>query len=97
MPIVRKTAEVDEDLRRIAAYIMNDSVSAALDWVERTELLFQMLSTQPELGEQITTRRYKEARRYAHGNYVIYYQPLTGGVLERFHGGSSAISVGSVK
>ena len=80
MPTVRRTPRVEQDLRQIVDFIAKDNLSAALSWLDETEALFRLLATQPEMGQRRQTKRFKRTRRHAHGNYVIYYRPITDGI-----------------
>ncbi len=59
MPAVRRTSRAELDLRRIVDYIAADNLSAALDWLDRTEEVFRLLATQPEMGQRRQTKRFK--------------------------------------
>jgi len=88
MPVVRRLPRVERDLNEIVSYIARDKLSAALSWLDATEALFSLLAAHPELGQLYQTKRYKHARRHAHGNYVVYFRPIRGGVeiLRVLHG-----------
>lgn len=58
-----------------------DAVAAKFD------ALFQLLADQPQMGER--QDRYRESMRsFANGNYVLFYEPIKGGIrlLRILHG-----------
>jgi toxin ParE1/3/4 len=75
MPLVPLTlsSQAHVDLARIWAYIAEDSISAADRLNSRFAATFRRLQRFPELGE---TCRYRcgAFRRFAVGNYVVFYQ-----------------------
>ena len=80
MANVVRTPKADRDLGQVVQHIAKDNLSAASSWLNQTEAFFQLLATQPEMGQRWRSRRLGELRRHAHGNYVIYYRPITNGV-----------------
>jgi toxin ParE1/3/4 len=75
-----RTPKADQDLEQIVRFIAKDNLRAAFHWIEEIEALFQVLATQPEIGERWQSRRLGELRRHAFGRYVVYFQPIDGGV-----------------
>lgn len=80
MASVTRTKTADRDLRGIVRYIARDSLSAAVNWLDEMERLFQMLGAHPQAGERYRSRRHGEIRRHAAGRYVVYYRPRSDGV-----------------
>lgn len=85
---VHLTVNAARGLDEIADHIALDRPSAAENWLRLTYQLFELLAAQPDMGEQIPTRRSGIVRRTSHGNYVVYYRPLSTGarVLRVLHG-----------
>jgi toxin ParE1/3/4 len=77
---VLRTPEAIDDLDQIARHIGRDSFSASLRWLTEMDALFDSLSTRPEIGERVKSRRLGDVRRHAHGNYVVYYRPVRDGI-----------------
>lgn len=80
MPQVLRSHRADRDLDDIVDHIAADNISAAVTWLEGIEALFGLLAAQPELGQKLESRRGKRIRCHSYGRYVIYYQPVAGGV-----------------
>jgi toxin ParE1/3/4 len=68
------TVQAEEDLRNAVETIAGDNLTAALSWLDRTEAIFELLASQPALGQRMVTRRFGEVRQHTSGNYVIYYR-----------------------
>ena len=77
---VVKTPEAKERLKQIAEYIAKDNLAASAVWLDQMEAVFALLAEQPGIGQQVQTRRFGKVRRHVVGNYLVYYQPTTGGV-----------------
>jgi toxin ParE1/3/4 len=80
MANVVRTPRADQDLGQVVRYIAKDNLSAAVSWLDEVEALFQLLATQPEMGQRWQSKSLGEVRRLAHGKYVIYYLPIADGV-----------------
>lgn len=80
MARVHQTPEVEAALLDYARQIAKDTLTAALRWLDDMEHTFELIATQPEMGQQVQTRQFGLARRHAAGNYVIYYQPVEDGI-----------------
>ncbi len=78
---VRCTPEAEEDLIRIGSYIAADNPSAALRWVDAIEAVCDLLATQPGIGQQTRTKRFGDVRRHVVGNYLIYYEAASEGIV----------------
>lgn len=74
------SVEAEQDLKDIVEHIARHNVTAALEWLDRTEGLFAILASQPELGEPMTTRRFGDVRRHTASNYLVYYRFADDGV-----------------
>ena len=80
MPVVRITPQADNDLLQIWEYIAQDSIEQADKFIDEINVAFKRLAKmplsarlRPELGDNIRSRPY--------GNYVIFYEPLSNGIL----------------
>lgn len=80
MEIVVKLPKVRAQLNQIVDYIADDNPSATFKWLADIESTFDLLSTQPLMGQEVQTKLLGIVRRHAFGKYSIYYQPITGGV-----------------
>lgn len=74
------TVRAEQDLQQIVEQIAQDKLTAAVDWLDRIEVLFVLLASQPELGERMLTRRFGEVRRHIAGNYAVYYRLVDDGL-----------------
>lgn len=74
------TVQAEQDLQQIVEFIAHDNLAAAVRWLDEIEALFQLLATQPALGELMETRRFGEVRRHTAGNYVVYYRLADNGL-----------------
>jgi len=88
MAQAHKTADAIADVRRIVGHISNDNLTAALHWLGQMEIVFDLLASQPAMGEKVQTQRYSEVRRHVVGNYLIYCWTVADGVeiLRVVHG-----------
>jgi toxin ParE1/3/4 len=88
MPTVIRTSRAIEDLKEIVAFIAYDDLAAACNWLTEIESLFELLSTQPSMGIQLKSRQYGKIRRFARGNYLVYFRAIGSGVeiLRVLHG-----------
>ena len=80
MTVVRITPQADDDLLEIWEYIAQDSIEQADKFIDEIKIAFKRLAKmplsarqRPELGDNIRSRPY--------GNYVIFYEPLSNGIL----------------
>ena len=80
MAEVVKSLEAKERLKQIVEYIAKDNLEASIRWLDEIEAIFALLAEQPGIGQQVQTRRFGIVRRHVVGNYLVYYQPITGGV-----------------
>lgn len=65
------------DIYEIAEYIAKESPKSAERWIDEVTQLFNLLASQPFLGQKYFSPRLGEVRRHSHGNYLFYYRPLT--------------------
>jgi toxin ParE1/3/4 len=80
MAEVVKSLEAKERLKQIVEYIAKDNLAASIRWLDEIEAIFALLAEQPGIGQRVQTRRFGIVRRHVVGNYLVYYQPITGGV-----------------
>lgn len=80
MPRLQRTQQARRDLRAIAVHIARDNPSAATNWLYDIERRFELLMTQPLIGQRLETRRLGIVRRDYFGDYIIYYRPYKDGV-----------------
>jgi toxin ParE1/3/4 len=80
MAKAHQTPEVEDALIDYARHIAKDNPAAALRWVDDMEKAFDLIATQPEIGERVQTGRFGVARRHVAGNYLIYYQTVEDGI-----------------
>jgi toxin ParE1/3/4 len=80
MANVVRTPDAIQDLREIVGYISRDSTRAATRWLDGIEDLFQLLASQPGMGECWRARHGGEVRRHAYGSYIVYFRALDHGV-----------------
>lgn len=80
MPTVTRSPTATKELRRIVDHIAVDNPVAADQWLDEMSELFELLASQPLIGQLLRSRGRRELRRHSHGNYVIYYRPVHDGV-----------------
>ncbi len=79
MPVVRRTAQAEEDLIEIWIYIAQDNPAAADRLIDKFDSKFFLLAEQPALGparEDIAP----ELRYLPVGNYLILYRIIESGI-----------------
>jgi toxin ParE1/3/4 len=74
------TRLAEADLLEIWLYIAEDNVSAADRMIDRFTSAFDLLATNPELGEAQDHLR-PGLRRFVVRKYLLFYQPTDDGVL----------------
>ncbi len=81
---VNKTSAAYCDLESIAAYIQQDNPDAAHRFLKAAEKVFDLLASQPLLGEVYPYSKHPKLRFWTMGrrfrNYVVFYQPTVDGV-----------------
>lgn len=79
MTEVKRTAQAEEDLIDIWAYIAQDNISAADRFLDRIEDKFFLLAEQPRLGPRRPDIA-PELRYFPVGSYLILYCEITAGI-----------------
>lgn len=79
MPVVQRTAQADEDLLDIWAYIAQDNPKAADKLADEIENKFILLAGQPQLGPARPDIA-SELRHFPVGNYLILYREIAEGI-----------------
>jgi toxin ParE1/3/4 len=79
MPRIVRTYPARDDLRQIWLYLAERNEAAADRLIDRFEHTLQMLARHPLVGEAVPQFR-PDLRRFTVGHYVLYYQPIAGGV-----------------
>ena len=79
MPRVVRTYPARDDLRQIWLYIAQHNLTAADRLIDKFERTLQSLARHPLIGEAVPQYR-PGLRRFTVGNYVLYYEPIKGGV-----------------
>jgi toxin ParE1/3/4 len=85
MPKVTRKPEVRHDLLAIADHIAQDSLNAALRFLDAAEESFKFLSRNPEIGhlcqfENPETVGMRIWRVQGFENYLVFYRPINNGV-----------------
>jgi toxin ParE1/3/4 len=80
MARIKKTSRAETDLISIADYIAQDSIDAAVRWIDEIDQTFRLLAQNPFLGEDVS-RLQSGTRRQTFGNYLIFYRPTEQGIL----------------
>lgn len=79
MPVVRRTAQAEEDLIEIWIYIAQDNPAAADRLLDNFDSKFSLLAEQPALGP--AREDIAPGLRYLPvGNYLILYRIIDGGI-----------------
>jgi toxin ParE1/3/4 len=79
MPVIRRTAQAEEDLIDIWLYIAQDNPGAADRLLDEIEEKFFLLPDQPKLGPARLDIA-EECRYFPVGNYLILYRIISGGI-----------------
>jgi toxin ParE1/3/4 len=79
MPRIVRTYPARDDLRQIWLYIAQHNLTAADRLIDKFERTLQSLARHPSMGESAAQYR-PGLRRFTVGNYVLYYEPIHGGV-----------------
>lgn len=75
MPRVVRSAQSEEDLFEIAAFISRDNLDAALRLIDGFDHRFRLLAEFPFLGEARENLA-PSLRSLPFGNYLIFYRPM---------------------
>ena len=79
MPTVQKLPKAYEDLFEIWDFIAADNIAAADAWIDKFDMQFKLLATQPLMG-RTREELAKNLRSFPLGRYVIFYLPETNGI-----------------
>ena len=79
MSRVRKRPAADADLFDIALHIAEDSLAASERFLDSLNDKFQLLASAPEIG-RLREELAPGLRSFPVGSYVVFYQPIKGGV-----------------
>jgi len=97
--IVTKTPAAYDDLNGIAGYIQQRNPDGAHRFLISAEKAFNLLASQPLLGEVYPHTKHSELRFWTLGrrfrNYVVFYRPTAEGVeiVRVLHGAQNMPSV----
>jgi len=91
MPRIVRTYPARDDLRQIWLHVAEHNIHAADRLIDKFEQTLVTLARNPLIGESVPQYR-RGLRRFSAGNYVLYYEPIDGGVrLVRLLHGSRRI------
>ena len=79
MPLIRRTAQADEDLIDLWVYIAQDHPKAADHLLDEFENKFALRSEQPRIGSARADIA-PELRHFPVGNYLILYREIANGI-----------------
>ena len=79
MPIAQRTAQADEDLIDLWAYIAQDNLDAADHLLDEFEKKFALLAGQPRLGAARSDIA-PGLRHFPVGRYLILYREIDDGI-----------------
>jgi toxin ParE1/3/4 len=79
MPRIVRTFPARDDLRQIWAYIAQDNIPAADRLIDEVERTLFLLAHSPWMGQSVDEYRVG-LRRFTLGNYVLFFEPIEGGI-----------------
>ena len=79
MPRIQQSDRAREDLRDIWRYIAGDKLAAADRLIRGIDGTFKRLAEHPAMGRS-RERLMPSLRSQPHGNYVIFYRSIDGGI-----------------
>jgi toxin ParE1/3/4 len=79
MPRIVRTHPARDDVRQIWLYIAQRNISAADRLIDKLDRTLRSLARNPLIGESVPQYR-AGLRRFTVGNYVLYYEPIDGGI-----------------
>jgi toxin ParE1/3/4 len=79
MPVIRRTAQAEEDLIDIWLYIALDNPAAADRLLDEIEAKMSLLTVQPQLGPARPDIA-EDCRYFPVGNYLILYRIISAGI-----------------
>jgi toxin ParE1/3/4 len=87
MPIIKVAAAAEEDLKEIWTYVAENNPGAASKLIKEITRKFAILRDHPHMGYE-QDKLLVNLRSFAVRNYIIFYQPIAGGVeiLRVLHG-----------
>ena len=77
--VVRRRPLAAVDIAEIWDHIADDSLRAADRWIDQLDVQFALLATQPLMGRP-RDELARGLRSYPFGRYVIFYEPIEGGI-----------------
>jgi toxin ParE1/3/4 len=91
MPRIVRTLPARDDLRQIWLYLGEHNLTAADRVIDKIERTMRSLARYPSMGATVAEFR-PGLRRFPVGNYVLYYEPIEGGVrlVRVLHGAQDA-------
>jgi len=94
MPIIKVAAAAEEDLKEIWAYVAEQNPEAASKLIKEITRRFALLRDHPHMGRE-QNELLVNLRSFAVKNYIIFYQPVEGGVeiLRVLHGSRDIESI----
>lgn len=94
MPVVKVAASAEEDLKGIWAYIAEHNPGAANNLIKEIIRRFAILRDHPHMGRE-QDKLLVNLRSFVVKNYVIFYQPIEGGIeiLRILHGSRNIESI----
>lgn len=78
---VRFSAQALREQDAVFAHIAKDNFTAALRWFDELHQLLELLADQPFIGSVYQSQRGIEFRRFALGNYLLYYRVNKQGIF----------------
>ncbi len=77
---VLKTASAEADIRSIALWISQDSVSAAIKWIDDLDREFLKIAQTPGIGTDRRDLR-PRLRSVPFGNYLVFFKSIRTNVM----------------
>jgi len=77
--IVQRRPLAAEDIAGVWDHIAADSLRAADRWIDQLDEQFRLLATQPLMG-RARDELLHGLRSFPFGRYVIFYEPIDGGI-----------------
>jgi toxin ParE1/3/4 len=79
MARIVRTFPARDDLRQIWVYIAQHNLAAADRLIDEIERSLRLLARNPQMGQAVEQYR-AGLRQFTAGNYVLFYEPIDGGV-----------------
>lgn len=77
--VIRRRPLAADDIAEIWDHIADDSLRAADRWIDQLDEQFVLLATQPLMGRS-RDELAPGLRSFPFGRYVIFYEPIEGGI-----------------